>query len=169
MKNKIFVCLLLCLFSILNVSNSLEKEMTISKKQSLSERKDENGESETSWASYISYPVNTIIRGTYNIVDFSMKHPTQSMITILLVGSQLSPVDAQYYYNPDDGQLYNCLCNIPPCTIEKCPTNTTNPFLVPEVLAAALGLALMNCVRNWLNQDNNVLFQPQNNGLWRYG
>jgi hypothetical protein len=55
---------------------------------------DENKDPETSWVSYISSPVKYIINGTYNIVDFAVKHPTQTVVTSLLIVSQFTAVAA---------------------------------------------------------------------------
>lgn len=55
---------------------------------------DENKAPETSWGSYISSPIKSVINGTYNIVDFSVKHPTQTIITSLLITAQFTAVAA---------------------------------------------------------------------------
>lgn len=55
---------------------------------------DENKGSETSLASYMASPVKAVIHRTYNIVDFTVKHPTQTIITTLLIAAQVTAVAA---------------------------------------------------------------------------
>jgi hypothetical protein len=54
---------------------------------------DENKDS-TPWVFYVSSPVKAVINGTYNIVDFAVKHPTQTIITSLLIAAQFTAVAA---------------------------------------------------------------------------
>ena len=55
---------------------------------------DENKDPETSLASYMASPVKAVIHRTYNIVDFAVKHPTQTIITTLLIAAQVTAVAA---------------------------------------------------------------------------
>lgn len=67
---------------------------------------DENKDPKTSWASYMASPFKTVIHGTYNIVDFAVKHPAQTIITSLLVAAQFTAVAADcncIYYIPGSG------------------------------------------------------------------
>ena len=76
--------------------DSLKKEIgsNASRSQFL-HNQDENKGPKTSWATYITEPVKAVIHGTYNIVDFTVKHPTQSLITSLLITAQFTAVAAQ--------------------------------------------------------------------------
>jgi len=51
---------------------------------------DEDVNTSTSWGSYISSPVKYSINITHNIVDFAVKHPTQTVITSLLIAAQFA-------------------------------------------------------------------------------
>ncbi len=55
---------------------------------------DENKSSKASWKSYVASPIQSIIYWTYNVADFAVKHPTQAMITSLIVAAQLTVVAA---------------------------------------------------------------------------
>lgn len=55
---------------------------------------DENKRIEPSWTSYMVSPVKAVIQGTYNIFDFTVKHPTQAIITSLIIAAQLTTVAA---------------------------------------------------------------------------
>jgi hypothetical protein len=50
--------------------------------------------SEISFGSYISSPVKSAIHWTYNVADFAAKHPTQMIITSLLMAAQLTVIAA---------------------------------------------------------------------------
>lgn len=54
---------------------------------------DENKDPEISWVSYMSYPVKAVVHGTYKIVNFTVKHPTQAIVTSLLI-AQFAAVTA---------------------------------------------------------------------------
>ena len=57
---------------------------------------EEEEKSEASWVSYVTSPIKAVIDGTYNIVDFAVKHPTQAMITSLLIAAQYTSVVEAY-------------------------------------------------------------------------
>ena len=46
--------------------------------------------STASWGSYVASPIKSVIHGTYNIADFAVKHPTQTIVTSLIIGAQLT-------------------------------------------------------------------------------
>ena len=71
------------------IDNSLQDSM-------LPLNQDENESSSTSWMSYVSSPVKVVVNGTYNIVDFAVKHPTQATITALIIGTQFTALAAEY-------------------------------------------------------------------------
>jgi hypothetical protein len=83
--------------------DSLKTEMgSNSSSAQLFRNQDENKDLGTSWASYMSYPVKAVIHGTYNIFDFTVKNPKQTIITALIIGAELT-VAAAYC---------NCILNI---------------------------------------------------------
>ena len=55
---------------------------------------DEEEKPEASWASYAASPLKAVISEAYNIADFAVKHPTQAVITSLLIAAQFTAVEA---------------------------------------------------------------------------
>lgn len=79
-----------------NYLDSLKPEIDNSLHDAMSPlNQDENESSSTSWVSYVSSTVKGFINRTYNVVDFSMKHPARAMITSLFIAAQFTDVAAK--------------------------------------------------------------------------
>jgi hypothetical protein len=51
---------------------------------------DEGENSTASFGSYVTSPIKAVIYGAYNVADFAVKHPTQTIVTSLLIAAQFT-------------------------------------------------------------------------------
>lgn len=72
------------------------KTKNINSEGCLNRLEPENENLAASWVSYVVSPAKSAIGWTCNVADFSVKHPTQAMITSLLVAAQFTAIAANY-------------------------------------------------------------------------